>query len=241
MARLYPKPIFRLAGDRGLLLEFGNAIDPEINQRVRSVFLSLNEALPSGIKEIVPTYRSLLIYYDPLLTNPRQLELLLEDWPLNLSNSRAPSQELHEIPVCYGGDMGPDMAFVSSHSGLDPDEIVRIHSEQSYLVYMVGFTPGFPFLGVLPKSLHTPRLQSPRTFVPAGSVGIANEQTGVYPIDSPGGWQIIGRTPVKLFNPTESQPFRLKMGDLVKFVPITLQAYRRLSGGHSGQDHGRAF
>jgi len=134
-----------------------------------------------------------------------------------------------EIPVCYGGEFGPDIQFVAEHNSITTDDVVRIHSGAEYQIYMIGFTPGFPFLGGLPKKLHTPRLETPRSFVPKGSVGIANNQTGIYPLASPGGWQLIGKTPLKLFTPERSNPFIYKTGDRIKFKPISAEDYIRLA------------
>jgi KipI family sensor histidine kinase inhibitor len=147
-----------------------------------------------------------------------------------LADIEIPSAETIEIPVCYGGDFGPDIEFVAQTHDLTVEEVIRIHSEPEYPIYMIGFTPGFPFLGGLPEKLHTPRLETPRTVVPAGSVGIANAQTGIYPIDSPGGWQLIGKTPLKLFDLQRSNPILLKAGDALKFKPITIYEYHRLKG-----------
>jgi inhibitor of KinA len=225
---LFKKSIFRIAGDRGLLLEYGDAIDPEINRKVRSMAIALDEKKLPGILEYIPTYRSIIIFYDSLLTDASKIEdqvLALED---QLSEISIPPPETVKIPVCYGGDLGPDMEFVAKTHDLMVEDVIRIHSEPEYQIYMIGFTPGFPFLGGLPEVLHTPRLQTPRKVVPAGSVGIANNQTGIYPIDSPGGWQLIGRTPLSLFDPRKPNPFLLKAGDKLKFYPISLEEYHRI-------------
>ena len=228
---LYERARFRIAGDRGLLVEYGDAIDPAINRKVRAMAIALGQQTPQGVVEIIPTYRSLLILYDPFLTNPPQLEEALLRLEERLSETEIPPPKTVEIPVCYGGEFGPDLEFVAQSHGLSPEEVIRLHSEPVYQVYMIGFTPGFPFLGGLPKILHTPRRETPRTRVPAGSVGIANDQTGIYPIESPGGWQLIGRTPLKIFDPKRSNPFLLKAGDLLKFKPISPDEYRRLAEG----------
>jgi len=228
---LYERARFRIAGDRGLLVEYGDAIDPAINRKVRAMAIALGQQTPQGVVEIIPTYRSLLILYDPFLTNPPQLEEALLRLEERLSEIEIPPPKTVEIPVCYGGEFGPDLEFVAQSHGLSPEEVIRLHSEPVYQVYMIGFTPGFPFLGGLPKILHTPRRETPRTRVPAGSVGIANDQTGIYPIESPGGWQLIGRTPLKIFDPKRSNPFLLKAGDLLKFKPISPDEYRRLAEG----------
>jgi KipI family sensor histidine kinase inhibitor len=225
---LFKKPVFRMAGDRGLLVEFGGSIDPEINQKVRAMSLALEQAMPDGVMEVIPTYRSLLIVYDPEKTRPVHLEKVLERTERRLDEIQIPPPKIVEIPVCYGGEFGPDIEHVAETHGLTVEDVIRIHSEPDYRIYMVGFTPGFPFLGGLSEKLHTPRLESPRTKVPRGSVGIANNQTGVYPIASPGGWQLIGRTPLKLFAPERENPILYQAGDLLRFKPISMSEYRRL-------------
>jgi inhibitor of KinA len=228
---LFEKPFFRIAGDKGLLVEYGDSIDPEINRQVRAIAMALGQKKPSGVLEYIPTYRSIIIIYDPSLTEASTIKkevLALEE---QLSEISIPPPETTEIPVCYGGDFGPDIAFVAETHDLTVEDIIRIHSEPEYQIYMIGFTPGFPFLGGLPDVLHTPRLQTPRKVVPAGSVGIANNQTGIYPIDSPGGWQLIGRTPLSLFDPKKPNPFLLKAGDKLKFYSISVDEYRRIREG----------
>ena len=227
---LFKKPLFRIAGDRGLLVEYGDRIHPDVNNKVRCMAIVLGKESPKGVLETIPTYRSLLIIYDPAITNPAKLKkeiLALEE---RLSQIKIPPPNTVEIPVCYGGEFGPDIQFVADHNSITADDVVRIHSEADYQIYMIGFTPGFPFLGGLPKELHTPRLETPRSFVPERSVGIANNQTGIYPLASPGGWQLIGKTPLRLFAPEHSNPFIYKVGDRIKFKPISAEDYNRLAG-----------
>ena len=226
---LLPAARFRIAGDRGLLVEYGDAIHPAVNRKVRSMTLAVEADPPDGIIEIIPTYRSILLYYDPAATSPGALKRTLESMEERLPEIRIPPPAVVEIPVCYGGDFGPDIGFVADSHHLTVEEVIRIHSEPEYLIYMVGFTPGFPFLGGLPESLHTPRLETPRTVVPEGSVGIANNQTGVYPIASPGGWQLIGRTPLRLFAPERERPIRYQAGDRIRFTPVSREEFERLT------------
>ncbi len=225
---LYERAHFRIAGDRGLLVEYGDTIDPAVNHKVRSMAIVAKSDMPNGVIEIIPTYRSILVFYDPSVTTPSVLKETLSALEKSLSGIEIPSPKLVEIPVCYGGDFGPDIAYVASSNNLTEEDVVLLHSEPEYLIYMVGFTPGFPFLGGLPEELHTPRLKTPRTLVPEGSVGIANAQTGIYPIGSPGGWQLIGRTPVKLFAPERDNPILYQAGDRIRFKPISSRAYRRI-------------
>jgi len=227
---LFEKPFFRVAGDCGLLVEYGDGIYPDVNNKVRSMAIVMEQETPKGVLETIPTYRSLLIIYDPVITNPAKLEkeiLALEE---RLSKIKIPPPDTVEIPVCYGGEFGPDIQFVAEHNSMTADDVIRIHSKIEYQIYMIGFTPGFPFLGGLLEVLHTPRLETPRSFVPEGSVGIANNQTGIYPVASPGGWQLIGRTPIRLFAPERSNPFLYKAGDRIKFKPISAEDYSRLAG-----------
>ena len=230
MGGLFPEPIFRLAGDRGLLVEYGDVIDPVVNKKVRSMAIAMEKEPLNGVRETIPTYRSLLILYDPATTNPAKLEKEILAFEELLSQIEVPPPDTVEIPVCYGGKFGPDIRFVAEHNSITEDDVVRIHSGAEYHIYMIGFTPGFPFLGGLPKVLHTPRLETPRSFVPERSVGIANNQTGIYPLASPGGWQLIGKTPLKLFAPEHSNPFIYKVGDRIKFKPISFEDYKRLAG-----------
>lgn len=228
-SQLFKKAVYRLAGDTGLLVEFGEGIDPKVNAKVRAMTRALEKETPAGVREIIPTYRSLLVVYDPATTNPKTLCPLIEQVENSLKTLDMEPVKIVEIPVCYGGEFGPDMKNVQTPHALTRDQVIQRHSAPAYLIYMVGFTPGFPFLGGLDATLYTPRLTTPRMCVPQGSVGIANNQTGMYPIASPGGWQIIGRTPLKLFAPNRSNPFLYKAGDKIKFIPISEREYARLA------------
>jgi inhibitor of KinA len=229
---MYDKPRFLLAGDRGLLVEFGAAIDPEINRKVRQIFLSLEKVPIDGVTEVIPTYSSILIFYDPFQSDPDKLRQEILDRENKLDKWEIPPPETIEIQVAYGGDFGPDLDFVAHHNKLSPEEVIQIHTSGRYLIYMLGFTPGFPFLGGLSEKLFTPRLEKPRHFVPAGSVGIAKNQTGIYSIDSPGGWQLIGRTPMKIYDPTRSSPFLLKAGNYLRFKGISREEFQEIAGTH---------
>jgi len=228
MGGLFDKAFFRLVGDRGVLVEYGDAISPEINIKVRSMAMAIAEEKPVGIVEVIPTYRSLLLVYDPLATDLKSLEDALQSMESRLDQLEIPLPRTVEIPVSYGGDLGPDIEFVAQAHNLTVEDVITIHSSAVYQIYMIGFTPGFPFLGGLPEELHTPRLETPRPLVPAGSVGIANNQTGIYPIDSPGGWRLIGRTPLSLFSPWKENPFLYRTGDMIKFVRISEKEYQRI-------------
>ena len=226
---LYPSPRFRFAGDRGLLMVFGDVIDPVVNARIRAMANRLESECLQGVEEIIPTYCALILIYEPLETTPDVLIPILSFLNSDLETIDLPDPDIVELPVCYHESLGPDLAHVAEINGLTSQEVIEIHTKPLYPIYMIGFTPGFPYLGGLPEAIHTPRLKSPRTRVAAGSVGIANNQTGIYPIDSPGGWQLIGRCPVKLFDPERENPILLKAGDRLKFIPVSLERFHEIS------------
>ncbi len=225
---MYPEPRFLLAGDSALVVEFGDEIGEEVNRRVHALAYILEKNRPPGLGEAVPTYRSLLIHYDPLCLTWDQVRALVTDLLQKGEDLLPPKPRVVEVPVVYGGEFGPDIEFVAEHNGLALEEVIGLHSGATYTVYMLGFTPGFAYLGGLPAALATPRLPTPRKLVPAGSVGIAGEQTGIYPLATPGGWRLIGRTPVKLFALDRDPPVLLRPGDRVRFVPISDQEYRAM-------------
>ena len=208
-------------GDRGLLLEFGDEISPEVNEKVRRMALAIQEEGTEGIIETVPTYRSLLIIYNPLILSIEELKDRLGEIEEGLQKTPFPEPKLTRIPVIYGGPYGPDLDDVARYHRITPEEVSRLHCSKPYLIYMIGFMPGFPYMGELPEELVTPRLKTPRLSVPAGSVAIAQRQTGIYSMESPGGWQILGRTPVRLFDPEKEPPTLLQMGDRVQFFQIS--------------------
>ncbi len=219
------------AGESCLVVELGDRIDIALNLQVRTLCLAVERAGIAGVQEAVPTYRSLAIYYDPLATDRD----VLKDQIIGLLSSSggegAPRPKLVEIPAVYGGEFGPDLEFVGHHTGLAQDEVIRLHAEPLYHVYMLGFTAGFAYLGGLSERLSVPRLPTPRLKVPAGSVGIAGTQTGVYPLESPGGWRIIGRTSLRLFDAARQVPTPISPGDKVRFVPIEERDYLKAVSG----------
>jgi len=226
---------FLPAGDRGLVVELGDAIDPALNARVRALAYALAPESVPGLLEVIPTYRSLGIEYDPARLGYDELTEEIRARLRTLDVAALPPARRIELPTLYGGECGPDLPSVCEHTGLDPAEVIRLHSGVDYLVYMLGFTAGFAYLGGLPEKLHTPRLASPRTRVPKGSVGIGGAQTGAYSAETPGGWRLIGRTPVPLFDPLRDPPTPMLPGDRVRFVPVDAEEYRRLE-----QEHGSA-
>jgi len=217
----YPQATFLLMGDRGLLLEFGDEISPKVNEKVRRMALAIQAEAIEGIVETVPTYRSLLILYNPLILPIEDLKKRLESIEEKLQLLPLSKPELTRIPAVYGGSYGPDIDYVAEYHRISSEEVIRLHCSKPYLIYMIGFMPGFPYMGELPQELAIPRLKTPRLSVPTGSVAIAQKQTGIYPMESPGGWQIIGRTPVKLFDPQKKPPSLLQMGDFVQFYQIS--------------------
>lgn len=207
-------------GDAALTIEFGSVIDPTINQKVFALEETIHEHNLPGIIEMVPSYRSLLVLFDPYTAEFSTLrQHITEFFPLEEKHVAVHQRDI-KIPVSYGGENGPDLDFVAEHNNLTPQQVIDIHTSRSYPVYMMGFTPGFPYLGEMDSRIAAPRLENPRTFVPAGSVGIAGEQTGVYSIDSPGGWRLIGKTNLALFNPDSPNPFLLSPGDRIQFVQV---------------------
>ena len=221
---IYAEPRFLPAGDAAIVVELGDAISPAINRRVRSLSLALENGTVPGVFDFLPTYRSVLVYYDPLSASPAAVQSQIARLLQSPAAEAAANPRVALIPTLYGGDMGPDIGFVASHAGISEQEVVDIHSATDYLIYMMGFSPGFAYLGGLDERLITPRLESPRTQIPAGAVGIAESQTGVYPVASPGGWQLIGRTPLRLFDPARNPPALLSAGDYVRFTPLADRA-----------------
>jgi len=228
--REYPR--FLWCGDACLVTEFGDTIDPLINSMVKSLELKIRGLGLPWLVETVPTYRSLAVYVDPWDTCREEVELTVISLAREVEAKSIPSAAIAEIPVCYGGNFGPDLERVSVHTGLGPDVIIRLHSSELYRIYMMGFTPGFPYLGGMDPRLETPRLEDPRTLIPAGSVGIAGKQTGIYPIPSPGGWNIIGRTPLVLFDPARPSPFLLEAGMEIRFVPVSEERFEEILSGN---------
>jgi inhibitor of KinA len=217
---VYESPVFRPMGDRSLLVELGEKIAPDVNRRVQELMLKLQQARLPGVREFAPGYRSLLVVFDPLTLSPSELKARITDVAGRPGSAGLPQAKLLTVPVFYGGDYGPDLEGVAGHLGIATDEVIRLHTETMYRVYMIGFTPGYPYMGELPAALAVPRRSTPRTRVPKGSVGIAQRQTGIYSAESPGGWQIIGWTPIELFDPTRQLPSLLEMGDRVKFEAV---------------------
>lgn len=215
------KPDIVPLGDSALLVRLGDEIDITTNQRVHTLAALLDASSLDGVIETVPAYTTLLIHYDPLILLYGAIREWLQRQLTHIEESELRKPRQLEIPVQYGGEHGVDLQFVADYHHLPVEEVIRIHSGRTYTIYMMGFTPGFPYMGKLDDALLTPRLETPRTHVPAGTVAIAGFQTGIYPIDSPGGWRLIGHTSLQLFNPDAEAPFLVSPGDQVRFVVDT--------------------
>ncbi len=219
---------YKSAGDRAIVVEYGNEISETVNKKVRALSYLLDREPLEAVIEVVPTYRSLMVHYDPLISDENSMIQMLQEKERRLGNLELPPPIVTEIPTLYGSEYGPDLEKVAKHCGLSKEEVIAIHSSTEYLIYMIGFTPGFPYLGGMDPRIATPRLENPRTKISKGSVGIADTQTGIYSVDSPGGWKLIGWTPVPLFDPEASHPFLLNAGDYVKFRAIEELEYHRI-------------
>ena len=227
--RLFP------LGDAAIVLEFGDRISPVTHRAIQAVSTYLEREPFGGLRELVPAFTTLTVYYDPWLVSaaghPQPYEWVAETvrqlLPAALAATVDATTTAVESPVCYGGVFGPDLATVAAHTNLTPEEVITLHAAPDYLVHMIGFAPGFPYLGGLNARLATPRKAQPRPLVPAGTVGIAGPQTGIYSLSTPGGWQLIGRTPLRLFNPAWAQPSLLQAGQHLRFVPISEADYHR--------------
>ncbi|MGE7121563.1 5-oxoprolinase subunit PxpB [Peribacillus sp. NPDC046944] len=230
-------------GDSAIVITFGNEMKGNVHKKIK-IFKDMLEEEPFiGFIECVPAFTNLTVYYDALMIYNEQkqkskeasispyefVQTIIEAKLQQVKKDKALDQRTISLPVCYGGEFGPDLEHVARFNHLTTDEVIHIHSSGEYLAYMIGFAPGFPFLGGLSEKIATPRRRSPRMNIPKGAVGIAGMQTGVYPISTPGGWQLIGQTPSTLFLPNESPPSLLQAGDKVKFIPISSVEYKEIA------------
>ena len=222
---------FQSASDRSLLVSFGDQITHECHEHVAKLAHLLASEAISGVRNSHPAYSSLLVVFDPLRWTHGELEGVLRGHLERTQELRLPDPRRVEILVCYGGEHGPDLSDVAALHGITAERIIDLHSSAEYIVYFLGFVPGFAYLGEVADELVTPRLATPRRSVPPGSVGIAGRQTGVYPLPSPGGWRLIGRTPLAMFGPESGS--RLAIGDRVRFIPISSEAFARLERAES--------
>ena len=213
------------AGDSALLIEFEQKIAPEINAQITAFVHLLKGQHIEGVTDLIPAFASLLINYDPRVIRYKDLKARIEELLKIEVSEEAGEARVFEIPVCYGGEYGPDIANIAENAGISEQEVIDIHCSKDYLIYMLGFLPGFVYLGGLDERIHTPRLANPRISIPAGSVGIAASQTGIYPLNSPGGWQLLGMTPVKTYDPERETPILVEAGDYIRFVPVTEEEF----------------
>lgn len=230
----------RPQGDHAVVIQLGNSIQQDTHELVKAVTNLFENQKIDWLVEFIPAFTTVTLYYDPIkiieshkpFQNTLPYTVVCSEIEHMLSHLKTGEQEesrIIDIPVCYGGEFGPDLEEVANHHHMSTDDVIKIHTNGDYLVYMIGFAPGFPYIGGMSPEIATPRRESPRLKIPAGSVGIAGEQTGVYPIETPGGWQLIGRTPVKLFKPDNGEsPSLLKAGDRIRFTPISPEEYKAL-------------
>lgn len=218
--------IFSPLGDQAIVIEVGQEISEEVQAKVRMVVQLLEDRPPNWMVEAIPAFTTIALFYDPVIALYETVETELKNLLQHGEEAADFEGRTVEIPVCYGGEFGPDLEFVAKHNGLTPEEVVAIHSGGTYSVHMIGFAPGFPFIGGMSEKIAAPRRDSPRLRIPERTVGIAGKQTGVYPIETPGGWQLIGRTPLRLFRPEDEVPSLLRAGDKIIFKEITEDEYR---------------
>lgn len=223
-------------GDSAVVLEVADTITPEAQKKIQVLSSFFDKHPPSWMVEYIPAFTTVTVFYDPLkiigrIEQPykavcKELNTILS----SISEEVESTSRRIEIPVCYGGEFGPDLEFVAEHNGLLPEDVIAIHTAGDYSVNMIGFAPGFPFVGGMSEKIATPRRDSPRVAIPERTVGIAGRQTGVYPIETPGGWQLIGRTPIRLFKPEDEPPSLLRAGDKLVFRSISLEEYNEWEG-----------
>jgi len=230
------EPVFLPAGDTALVVQFGEAVDASVNRRVRHLAAKLRESREKGIVDIVPTIRSLMVHYDPLETSAADLRTAISEL-LHHEHGEEEAYRLWSIPVCYEGECAPDMDNVARGLDLDTVEVARRHAAEPLEVFMMGFLPGFPYLGLLPEEFDIPRLFEPRVKVPARSISVAVRQTTVYTVECPGGWHLIGRTPIEFFDPGRAEPILVAAGDRIRFEPVPLREYERIRKAVESDDY----
>jgi len=218
--------VIKPAGDSAVAVMFKNEISEEVNNQVAALRKSLERLAMQSITECLPTYRSIMVHYNPLMISYKKVVSVIEKCINDKQEQDKIVAKTYVIPVCYGGEYGPDIDTVATLNSLSQDEVVNIHTGVDYRIYMLGFTPGFPYLGGMDDAIATPRLTEPRMKIQGGSVGIAGKQTGIYPIDSPGGWQIIGRTPLRLFDVNNHTPILLEAGNYIRFQAIDQETFK---------------
>ncbi len=215
-------------GDSAFIIKAGDDISVETNKIVQKLEARIEQENINGVIDFIPAYNELTVCYDPTLIGYRKLVDIFHSLEDEIATIELPESGIIHVPVLYGGVYGEDLSEVAAFHGLSEEEVIRIHSSPDYRVYMLGFTPGFCYLGGMDEKISTPRKQTPRMKIPDGAVGIAGRQTGIYPIESPGGWQLIGKTPLRLFDPERNPEFLFKAGDHIKFIPVSKDEYEQI-------------
>ena len=219
---------FRAASDQAILVYLGEEIGQAAHERVVKLLRMLQQEPPRWIRNVQPAYCSLLVNFDLSLADHAEVEETIRSYEQRAEKQRAPKTRTIEIPVCYGGEFGTDLEEVAAGHGLKPEKVIELHSSETYRAYFLGFAPGFAYLGDVPAAIATPRLSSPRKKVPAGSIGIAGRQTAVYPMTTPGGWRVLGRTPLRVFRADRKPMGLITIGDRVRFRPISGEVFEKL-------------